>query len=181
MSRKVFISAGHSNVKGSDRGAVGNGYVEGLLTIEFRDLLVNELKNIGINAITDPNKNALAQTLHYFKSLVNINAILIDIHFNAGVSSATGTEVFIPEVSNDYERKLGLELLLDMANVMRIKNRGLKKESASARKRLGWMRLIGNNILLEICFISNSKDMLSYHANKLELAKKMAETIKNNL
>ena len=27
--RKIFIGAGHSNVKGKDRGAEGNGYIEG--------------------------------------------------------------------------------------------------------------------------------------------------------
>ena len=41
--RKIFISAGHSNKQGTDRGASGNGFIEGELTVELRDLIVSEL------------------------------------------------------------------------------------------------------------------------------------------
>lgn len=41
--RTVFISAGHSNQPGRDRGAYGNGYNEGDLTAEFRNLVITEL------------------------------------------------------------------------------------------------------------------------------------------
>ena len=37
--RTIFISAGHSD-GGIDKGASGNGYVEGVLTVEQRDLIV---------------------------------------------------------------------------------------------------------------------------------------------
>ena len=38
----IFISAGHHN---NDSGAIGSGYKENKLTIEFRDLVVSELKS----------------------------------------------------------------------------------------------------------------------------------------
>ena len=44
--RKIFISAGHSNKSGKDQGAQGNGYIEGQLAVELRNLLVSELKSL---------------------------------------------------------------------------------------------------------------------------------------
>ena len=45
--RSVFLSAGHSNRPGRDRGAAGNGYIEGELAVEFRNILKNELEILG--------------------------------------------------------------------------------------------------------------------------------------
>jgi hypothetical protein len=54
---------------------------------------------------------------------------------------------------------------------------GVKTESLSARGQLGWMRLNGNNILLEVCFISNKSDMEKYQDNKSMLAFKIAKIL----
>lgn len=181
MARKVFIASGHSNTPGKDNGSTGNGYVEGFLTVEFRDLLVAQLKAIGVVPTTDPASNVLAETIQYFKALTNPNALLVDIHFNAGPSTATGVEVEVPDDSNPYERKVAGEIANEISRTFGIQNRGVKPESETARKRLGWMRLIGNNILIELCFITNYKDMMAYQAYKTTLAKRLALIIKNNL
>lgn len=181
MARKLFIAAGHSNVKGGDLGASANGYTEGLLTIELRDLIVSELKAIGVNPTIDANSNALAQSIQYFKAFTNPDALLIDIHFNAGTSAASGVEVIVPDDANAYEKSVAQQILTATTKTLGLLSRGLLKESQTPRKKLGWMRLIGNNVLIETCFISNVKDMISYNAHKKELAKSIATVIKNNL
>ncbi len=178
--RKIFISAGHSNKLGRDRGAVGNNFVEGLLTVEFRDLVVQELKLLGVTPIVDSNDSILSQTIAFFKNLVADNSILFEIHWNAATPQATGTETLIPDNPTPFEKNLAKDITETTAKILNIKNRGVKTEAQSARKKLGWMRLKGENILLEVCFISSSSDMQSYQKNKKELAKKIAEVLFNH-
>lgn len=77
MARKIIISAGHG---GTDPGASGNGYIERDLAIELRDLIIVELKALGINALTDDNRNALSQTLAWLRGKFSDKDILVDIH-----------------------------------------------------------------------------------------------------
>lgn len=174
MARKIIISAGHG---GTDSGAVGNGYVERDLTIELRNLIVIELSSLGIKAETDPNQNALKETLAWLRGKFGSKDVLFDIHWNAGPAAAKGSEVIVPNVSSDYEKKLA-EALLKVLTDIGFKSRGVKPESETARKTLGWMRPVAENVLIEICFISNATDMKLYQANKQTIAKKIANVLK---
>jgi len=81
--RTIFLSAGHSdgsNPSIKDRGAADNGFIEGLLTIELRDLIVKELNLLGIKPVTDQNSNALSQTLNFFRNKTTPDSLVIDIH-----------------------------------------------------------------------------------------------------
>lgn len=174
--KDIFISAGHSNIAGQDRGAYGNGKWEGDLTVEFRDLLISELQELGITAKTDNNKNVLAQTLAYFKALVSQDSLLIDLHFNASSNKdAHGTEVYIPEISTDFEKQVAETVSAIIADQLKTRNRGVFKESQSQHTKLAWMKLIGENILIEICFISNYSDMFMYEGSKAKIAKELAK------
>lgn len=175
--RPIFISAGHSSKLGRDNGATGNGYVEGVLAVELRDLIVAEFKRLGVKPIVDDNDSILSQTIAFFKNLTTDCAILFEIHWNAASPQATGTEVFIPTIHSKFEKDLATEISKVTASTLSIKNRGVKTEDMSARKTLGWMRLKGENILLEVCFISNPTDIQSYQNNKKELAKKIADVL----
>ena len=174
MARKLIISAGHG---GTDSGAVGNGYIERDLTIELRDLIVSELSSLGVKAETDPNQNALKETLAWLRGKFGSRDILFDIHWNAGPAAAKGSEVIVLEVSSDYEKKLA-EALLKVLTDIGFKSRGVKPESETARKTLGWMRTVAENVLIEICFISNATDMKLYQANKQTIAKRIANVLK---
>ena len=174
MARKIIISAGHG---GTDSGAVGNGYVERDLTIELRNLIVIELSSLGIKAETDPNQNALKETLAWLRGKFGSKDVLFDIHWNAGPAAAKGSEVIVPNVSSDYEKKLA-EALLKVLTDIGFKSRGVKPESETARKTLGWMRPVAENVLIEICFISNATDMKLYQANKQTISKKIANVLK---
>lgn len=175
--RTIFISAGHSNVVGKDRGAFGNGYIEGVLTVELRDLIVKELKSLGGKVVVDSNDSILAQTMALFKNKTTKDCILLDIHWNAATPQATGTEVIIPTTPTNFEKELALKLSDIISKTLKIRNRGILTEDRTPRKSLGWMRLIGENILIETCFISNKKDMDNYQQNKIILSKLIAKNL----
>jgi len=169
--RKIFISAGHSNVSGQDRGAFANGQSEGVLASELRALIATKLSNIyGITAIVDEDRNALSATLRAFRNLTQPDSIVVDIHFNAAAPQATGTEVLVPSPASAFEMTLAGEIAKQTSLILGIANRGVKSELQSHHGRLGWMRLTGENILLEVCFITNPTDLAKYEAEKVKLA-----------
>lgn len=174
-----------SNVKGKDRGAAGNGFVEGELTVELRNLIVTELGKLGVTPVVDADDSILAQTLNFFKNLTGNSSIVLDLHWNAAASTtATGTETLVPSDATEFEIKLAGDLSDTVADVLQIlrrgqfKNRrGVKSEAESHHGRLGFMRLKGENVLMEICFITNKADMERYQAKKQLLAKMIAEKL----
>lgn len=177
--RTLILSAGHSNNPSGDRGTFALGRHEGDLTIELRDLIVDKLKKLGVTPITDPNTNALRQSLAFFKQFFNPRNISVDIHFNAFNGVATGTEVLIPASATIFERNLATELSIGMSRVTGLRNRGVKTEKDSARGRLAWLNTSQEEVLLEICFMDNKQDMTLYQNNKLILAEKIAQILFN--
>jgi len=183
--RKIYLSAGHTNVPGKDRGASGQGYIEGELTIEFRDLVAKYLDKYGNTPVIDSNKNGLRKTLNFFKTLTEKNSIVVDIHWN-GFSSAKahGTEILIPFTPSNFEIKLAKKLAESISSVIGTSlrgkykgNAGVKTEGSSHHGRLGWMKLTGENVLLEVCFITNKSNMEAYQSEKEALAKRVAEIL----
>jgi N-acetylmuramoyl-L-alanine amidase len=192
MARRVFLSAGHSNVPGKDQGASGvkdpNGkaYVEGVLAVELTELVKRELIAIGVTPAVDGYSNILAETMTSFTKLVGKKDLAIEFHWNAASPAATGTEVLIPgragiNEATSFEIDAANKIAGVFAASLGIKNRGVKLERDSARKKLGWMRIPCENILVEVCFISNVSDMASWEKNKVQLAKNLATTIKSLL
>lgn len=181
----LFVSAGHSTKKGKDNGAIGiDGITEGQRTEEFRNLFVAECKKLGITVNVDGTDTILAETMNIFKKYSNPDSILIEFHFNASSSqSASGIEVLIPKSSEAtyLEKFIAEQFTIVGAEVLGIKNRGVKTEDQSHRGSLGWMRLAGHNILPELCFISNKSDINLYDANKELLANRYAKIIQGVL
>lgn len=180
MKRRIAISAGHSNVKGQDRGAVSNGYIEGELTVELRDLIKEALNNTNVPCSIDPNSNVTFQTVALFRQYFNTgNDICIDIHFNAG--GGTGTEVLIPDNFSLVEQELATALAHVISSRLQIFNRGVKQEKYSARKKLFWMTIPAETILIEVAFLDNAKDMSSYNNQKVLLADEIASVLMSYL
>ena len=172
--RKIIISAGHG---GTDPGASGNGYIERDLAIELRNLIVSELKVLGISALSDDDKNALKQTLLWLRGKFTTGDILLDIHWNAaGNPDANGSEVIIPQIASAFEKDLAAAILKCFTS-FGYRDRGVKPETETARKSLGWMRPNAENILIEVCFISNITDIKLYQANKQGIARRVAATL----
>lgn len=177
MNRKIIISAGHG---GNDPGAVANGYTERDLAIEFRELLVKELLLLGVKPLIDDNKNALKQTLEWLIGKYSSKDILLDIHWNAASSKARGTEVIVPDNASIFENNFAKNILNVFVSNGFV-NRGVKPESQTARKRLGWMRPPAENILVEMGFITNLLDINLYQNLKYKLAKESAFVIYKSL
>ena len=178
MNRKIIISAGHG---GNDSGAVANGYTERDLAIEFRELLVKELLLLGVKPLIDDNKNALVQTLQWLKGVLKSDkTVCIDIHWNAASSKARGTEVIVPDNASIFENNFAKNILNVFVSNGFV-NRGVKPESQTARKRLGWMRPPAENILIEMGFITNLLDINLYQNLKYKLAKELALVIYKSL
>lgn len=175
MARKIFVIAGHGGV---DSGAVASVFKESELAIEFRNLIISELGKLGIKGITDSDGNALAQTLKWIKSLLSSTSIALDIHWNAASNpNVKGSEVIVPENASRFETSIA-EALLKVFTDIGFKNRGVKSELLTARKRLGWMRPVAENVLIETCFITNSQDMILFANSKNILAKRIALVLK---
>lgn len=176
VNRKIIISAGHG---GTDPGAVSGSYIERNLTIELRNLIVTELKALGVSALVDDDKNALKQTLAWLRGKFGSRDILFDIHWNAASNpEAKGSEIIIPDVASQFEKDLA-KALLKVLTELGFRDRGVKPEALTARKRLGWMRPVAENVLIEVCFISNITDMKLYEANKQNIAKKIASVLRH--
>lgn len=171
----VFISSGHTNMKGRDRGAASadQKFIEGDLAALYRKDLAARLVAKGLSVTIDVDNSTLAETVAYFKNKTTKNSLVIDLHFNAGPAKATGTETLIPgeptvkEVEFAYDFSYATHKVLDIPLRGRYKTwNGVKTELESHHGRLGWMRLIGENILHEFCFISNSVDMQRFQDNR---------------
>lgn len=172
--RKIILSAGHG---GTDPGASANGWIERDLAIELRTLIQNELVKLGITPLVDPAQNKLADTLAWLRGKFSGRDILFDIHWNAG--GGTGIECIVPDQASQFERNLSQALVDRIAALTTWKKRagGVKKESETPRKKLGWMRPNAENILIEVCFIDNKLDMAVYQANKQSIAKIIAQVL----
>jgi LysM repeat protein len=180
----VIISAGHSNNPQRDRGASSKAFVEGNEAAVLRKLVIEELCNLGINAIADKDDSVLSDSIAFFKQYATIDTILLELHFNSASPEARGVESFVPNNPTKLECQIGSELSIEVSNILGSMTRGnyynypgLKTEAQSNRKTLGWMRLAGNNILLEVCFMSNQVEALKYLAKRQEIAKAIAMVI----
>jgi N-acetylmuramoyl-L-alanine amidase len=183
--RTVFLSSGHSNKKGLDNGAVGNGYIEGVLTVNYVTKLAAKLRKLGVTVVLDDPSNAFAHTIAYFRNKTTSDAIVADFHWNASANPAsTGVETLIPANPTAFEIMLAKDMSDDVSESTGIPlrgnykgNKGVKTELESHHGRLGWMTLKGENILVEMGFISNPNDMSSFFENEEKLLEAHTQTL----
>lgn len=170
-----FISSGHCAVKGPnyDPGAPGvNNRWEAVETVKVRNRVVEILGE----AITDADGESLSQYLKRIKP--GSGSVVVEFHFNAGVPEATGTETLIEIDGDKMDKACAKELTDATARILGIKNRGVKTEADTRHKRLALMKEEGIICLVEICFISNAKDMAAYDLHFEELCQAYAGIIK---
>lgn len=178
MSRRIAISAGHSNVPGKDRGAVGCGLIEGDETVKIRNRVKYHLERLGSKVSVDPDNNVTWQAVALFKKYFSDKDVVIDIHLNAaGSEKATGCEVVIPDKYTDFEYTVANELSTAISSSLKIRNRGVKVESQTARKKLLWMTIPAENLLIECFFITNPDDVASYTLYFDSMCKSIAEVL----
>lgn len=174
----IFISAGHNTfgIK-PDPGAIGNGYKEADLTIEFRDLVIKECTKLGLKVIKDKDDERLGSYLERIKT--GNGSVVVEYHFDASDKpTATGTTGLIEAEADRLDKAFAKELTESTANILGVKNRGVITEAQSHRGSLGLMREEGIIALVEICFISNANDIASYKKGRNKLAEEHAKIIK---
>jgi N-acetylmuramoyl-L-alanine amidase len=151
----IFLSAGHNTKK--DPGAVANGFNEAELTRLLRDAIANELKALGASYRTDNDDETLVQYLSRIST--GTGSVVCDLHFNAGVPNANGIECYIAD-SNSEE--LAREICI-AGELIRLNNRGVKRESQSQHKRLAILHDGAKiAVLVEVCFITSKSDLDKY-------------------
>lgn len=162
MSELFLISAGHTNVSGQDRGAAGNGFVEGVEAVIIRDALAAFLRNKGCAVIED-GADGVSEPLKKAIVLARKADIAIEIHFNAGPPTATGIEVLSKTRSKTLAKKLA-QAIHDATGInLRGGDGGWKSDSSGQHHRLGFCEAGG--LIVEVCFISNASDMAAYKNN----------------
>ena len=166
----IFLFAGH-NLK-SDPGAVSGNRTEAREAAKLRKEVAFHLIQLQANFVTDNDSDDLRQTLA--KANTGSGSVVLDLHFNAGPASATGVEVLVGDDATAEDMAFAKAVLKATTSALGLRDRGIKRESQTPRKRLGVMREQGRVCLLEVCFISNPSDMAAFDANKVLLAKTLA-------
>lgn len=179
--RKVFITAGHNVVKGNGTGA--HGIIdEAKEAIVLRNSIVRELEKLGVKAFTDNDESELKDVISMVSKKCSNNDILIDIHFNAGVPNACGAEVIIPDMYTLKEKDLAGKLLDVVCSSIGVRRRRVITETETPRKRIGMLRYPNcNNLLVEVCFVTNAADVSLYQQGAANLARNIALLIKSEL
>lgn len=171
----IFLSAGH-HLK--DPGAIANGVQENKLAIELRDKICRQLKDAGVEYETDRDDETLALYLARIKP--TSSSLTCELHFNAATPTATGIEVIVAENASFDSRRLAEELCRTGSEILRIPNRGVKTEKQTHRGQLAIMRKPGKVALVEVCFITNKQDLMSYESNKHVLSAAWANILKQH-
>jgi N-acetylmuramoyl-L-alanine amidase len=170
----IFISAGHNSKSKTikqDPGAVNKqGIKEGDLTIEFRDLVCQELDLLNAKYIKDLDEESLSMYLNRVKT--GSGSVVVEYHFDsATIETATGTTGIVEAEAEKLDKDFAKELNNSVSTILGIKSRGVISENESHRGRLGLMREDGIICLVELCFITNPQDLIKYNSKKKELAK----------
>ena len=168
--RRVFLIAGHN---GPGTGA--NGFIdEGKETIILRDLIAENLKEMGIVAIKDDDLTPLTKVVQWLRNQINKKDICIDIHFNASTNKiAHGSEVFIPTKNTSDEVELAYMFRGSLSKFF--KDRGVSLESKSYHGKIAMLSGFDCcNVLLEVCFVSNKIDSENYFEKREFIAYEIA-------
>lgn len=168
QSKSLFVSAGHSM---TDPGASGNGLREADLVLEFRDKVVQNLKDLGVSVTADGRKGENLP-LREAARMAKTHDVAVELHFNSFSSpSASGTEV----LSDAEGKSLAAELSKVVSDVLGITDRGAKAEDSGQHSRLAFVRAGG--MILETAFISNPNDVEAFLAEEDRLAFEVAKLL----
>lgn len=173
---KILLIAGHG---AGDTGALGNGYKEADLTRELTRLVCESLNdydvqvdvyNFAKNAYQDV-QNGVFKVGHYDYA--------IEFHFNWDDNpQAHGTECFVTDV--EAEITVEQDIMKDLSEFYTLRDNdkvfdGVKRKNFSVITSLKNMGI--SACLLELCFISNKKDMIVYQSHKREIADTIADSV----
>lgn len=171
--KTILVSAGHTNVQGQDRGAAGNGFIEGVEATKVRDAVASYLREKGLKVIED-GFDGVNEPLTKAVALAKTADVAIEFHFNAATPQATGIEVLAKAKHKSLAQSLAIAISTATGLVLR-GERGYKADNSGQHHRLAFCEAGG--LIVEICFISNASDMKAYQSNFETMCKNLAEVL----
>lgn len=170
----IYLLAGHSNI---DSGAIGvNNIKESDLTKVIRDLVYKRVKEINPKSFVtkDDDRDTLSQVIAKIKPNISSTDGILDIHYNAGGAAANGIECIVSDNASTKSIKVATEINDIISKVTGLKNRGVKREKDTPRKKLGILNLKGWAVILEVGFITNQGDLDKINNNLHWLCEEIA-------
>ena len=174
MANKIItVTSGHST---SDSGAVSKtGVKEADLAVKLRNAIVHYLQKYKDVHVRLDGYGTTNLPLSEAIKLIAGSDVAVEIHLNASANEqANGVET----ISQPKDKALAQELSFVVAKVLGSKVRGTKgwiSESDSARGRLGYIQKGG--LILEVCFISNEKELKAFEDKFWLVAKEVANVL----
>ena len=175
MSKKIIlISAGHTNKAGQDRGAAGNGFIEGVEAFKLRDKTAEYLKQYENIEVWEDGQDGDNQPLSKALTLARKANRPIEYHFNAGTPKATGIEVLGKPNHREVWQKLAGAI--QKATGLKLRgDKGFKADNSGQHHRLAFCEAGG--VIVEVCFISNKSDMEAYQKGFDAICKNVADVL----
>lgn len=170
----VLVSAGHTNIKGKDRGAAAGGYIEGELAVTLRDAVADKLRRKGLT-VTEDGSDGENEPLTRALELARKADIAVEFHWNAAASiAATGIEVLSKPKHKAFAQKLAGAI--HEATGLKLRGEsGWKADNSGQHHRLAFCEADG--LIVEVCFITNKNDMNAYHGNYGKVVEKLADVL----
>jgi N-acetylmuramoyl-L-alanine amidase len=190
MAKPLWITAGHQVLNGQGTGAHGvNGFDEAVEARKLvNDIIAHQKKWYKLDSYTDNDTDSLNAVIQKQVNAVNSDWVCLDVHFNAGPATATGTEMLIPKEYTKHEIELAAALAKAVSNTLGIPKRkgrlltlGVKTEDESQHSRIGMLSrpFKAVNVLAEICFISNPANVAVYRKEYWNLVKAISDELGN--
>ena len=176
---KIVIDPGHGYGKAHNRGGVL--FNEGDQNFKLGWLIIKEIRRYnGVKVVSTRNSQYDDPSLSQ-RARMGVGAdLFISTHTNAGVSSATGIEIFRGKNNTSAGNNLISRICSTGAKIMDIRNRGVKYWSYKGRDYWGVFNS-GNNaknkMLIEWAFHTNTRDSKQYLAKQEALARLVATEI----
>lgn len=176
--RNLIVTAGHYGFKS---GAWREWFDEGTETIELRNQLTKALKKKNLKVRNDSDHERTGAVIKWVNQESEETDLLIEIHFNAVDNfGPSGVECFVQPDCTDFEIQVARALCETTANVLGIRNRGVKTPNLSQHPTIGILeRTKVQAVLWEVCFMSNQSDVQAYRDNQAELVKAVTDILFN--
>lgn len=171
---KICIDCGHC-LSGADTGAVGNGFKEQDKDREVGRALKKYLEQKGHSVVmtnVDGGCTSVNQSLQKRVNVANASKadFFISLHLDAASPSANGTSPFVYSLGGQAE--VYAKRILSKMVGLGFANRGVRVANHYVTRCTNMPA-----VLLELCFITSSKDMGIFNADKM--GKAIAEAILN--
>lgn len=173
MARTILISAGHSNI---DPGIVRGQLREADFTLLLRNKISKILVRENFPHILDGEGGVNYPLKEAIKLEKTIDGTRLEIHFNGGLLAvANGTEVLSLPIYKTASQLIAKATSDILKTKLRGDNGWKDQAKAGPHSRLGFCIMGG--IILEVCFLTNAKEMEKLAARIDSLAESLAKTL----